>query len=84
MHTTVDRAWTSRLRSALVPQRRATDPRREDEVLGRLLGVATCEHCGHTILLGEGRHRVTWHGASLLVCRDCQQQLSQRRSARAA
>jgi hypothetical protein len=84
MHTNADRAWASRLRSALAPQRRAADPRREDEVLGHLLGIAACEHCGHTILLGEGRHRVTWHGGSLLVCRDCQQQLSPRGSARAA
>jgi hypothetical protein len=84
MHTTIDHGWTSRLRSALPLQRRTIDPQHEDNALGRLLGVATCDHCGHTILLGEGRHRMTLHGRSLLVCRDCEQQLSTHKAERAA
>jgi ribosome-binding protein aMBF1 (putative translation factor) len=83
MHTNADHAWAVRLRSALA-SRRPIDPQQEDEALGRLLGIAACERCGHTILLGEGRHRTTLHGLSLLVCRDCERQLSTHKAARAA
>lgn len=74
----------SRLRSTLAPKGRAPRPLQEDEALGRLLGIDTCERCGHTILLGEGRHRVTLQGLSRLVCRDCEAQVRLRKASRAA
>ena len=83
MHTNADHPWAFRVRSALA-SRRPIDPQHEDEALGRVLGIAACEQCGHTILLGEGRHRATLHGRSLLVCRNCEQQLSTHKAARAA
>jgi hypothetical protein len=43
----------------------------EDEALGRLWGVESCERCGRTIVLGERLMRLAVGGRRAVLCAEC-------------